>query len=359
MKGEVVYLYAFDVANEIVTTSIQRILESEPVPFVIRSDAPLPRDVPLFRPLAVKPRELTALLWGSVVQPLVRIYDIGVISIVLRMSVESNDLGQLHKFHKPILEDGRTLDAVARDLCAAVCDSVADAMIQPSKPGDPEAYTVFCLTDLGEREDVNRWVATNQRGIAGLLTETRPELLSEMQCAEVLRIQRSYSVNDVVIIDWDAALTIDLTGYVDDVLYALELANLQLEEYRTIDRRLDGYLNRAYVDVKRHRFSFLGTHSAVLRSLHLIEVDVTKLNDEVTHITKFLGDWFLARVYVGARERFYLEQWRRSVEDRLSRIDRLYSVVSADVINQRMVWLEMLIVMFCALEVVALFFLKR
>ena len=35
-----------------------------------------------------------------------------------------------------------------------------------------------------------------------------------------------------------AALVVDLTGYVDDVLYALELANLQLEEFRVMDQRL-------------------------------------------------------------------------------------------------------------------------
>ena len=61
----------------------------------------------------------------------------------------------------------------------------------------------------------------------------------------MLRIQRSFENSDLTVIDWDAALVVNLTGYVDDVLYALELANLQLEEFRVMDRRLDDYLDGA------------------------------------------------------------------------------------------------------------------
>ena len=43
----------------------------------------------------------------------------------------------------------------------------------------------------------------------------------------------------------------------------------------------------------------------MLRHLRRFRVDVAKLTDEVTHITKFFGDWYLARVYLGARDRFY------------------------------------------------------
>lgn len=55
MKGEVVYLYAFDVANEIVTSRIQEILASKPVPFEIRTDHTFPKDVPIYKPLAIEP----------------------------------------------------------------------------------------------------------------------------------------------------------------------------------------------------------------------------------------------------------------------------------------------------------------
>jgi len=175
----------------------------------------------------------------------------------------------------------------------------------------------------------------------------------------VLRIQRSFENTDLTIIDWDAALAIDLTGYVDDVLYALELANLQLEEFRLMDRRLDKYLDVAYEDLDRKRLPFFGGTTKKLQHLRRFRVDVAKLTDEVTHITKFFGDWYLARVYLGARDRFYLEQWRASVEQRLAQLDKLYSVVHAEVNEKRMLWLEIIIVIFFALDLLILLWVKR
>ena len=148
---------------------------------------------------------------------------------------------------------------MALKLCAEVCDSLRDLLVGRTEfPPPPEAYTVFCLTDLAGAKDVNRWLDEQRRAVAGLLTETAAEQLSEAQVAEVLRIQRSFENTDLAVIDWDAALVVDLTGYVDDVLYALELANLQLEEFRVMDRRLDTYLDRAYEDLERRRLPLFG-----------------------------------------------------------------------------------------------------
>ena len=59
MKGEVVYLYAFDVANEIITPRVQEILSEKPFPFEIRMDRTLPKDMPLYKPLAIEPPPLS------------------------------------------------------------------------------------------------------------------------------------------------------------------------------------------------------------------------------------------------------------------------------------------------------------
>ena len=341
MKGEAIYLYAFDVANEIITPRVREILSEKPFPFEIRMDRTLPKDMPLYKPLAIEPPPLTAPLYGAPLRLLIRIYDVGVVTVMMRAAFETAALGDLMRFHNPKLEDGLTLDQVAVNFCAKVCDSLKDSFIGRTEfPPPPEAYTVFCFTDLDGAKDVTGWLGEHRREVAGLLTETAAEKLSETQVTEVLRIQRSFEQTDLVVIDWDAALVVDLTGYVDDVLYALELANLQLEEFRMMDQRLDKYLDRAYEDLERRGWTLFGAANKTLRHLRRFRVDVAKLTDEVTHITKFFGDWHLARVYLGARDRFYLEQWRASVEQRLAQLDKLYSVVHAEVNERRMLWLE-------------------
>ena len=81
MKGEVIYLYAFDVANEITTARVQEVLSEKPFPFEIRMDRTLPKDMPLYKPLAIEPPPLAARLLGSRVRLLIRIYDVGVVLV--------------------------------------------------------------------------------------------------------------------------------------------------------------------------------------------------------------------------------------------------------------------------------------
>ena len=92
MQGEVVYLYAFDVANEIDTTRVAKILADKPVPFEIRIDRTVPKDVPLYKPLAIEPPPLESCFAGRAVRLLVRVYDIGVVSILMRVAFEAENL---------------------------------------------------------------------------------------------------------------------------------------------------------------------------------------------------------------------------------------------------------------------------
>ena len=121
----------------------------------------------------------------------------------------------------------------------------------------------------------------------------------------------------------------------------------------------DKYLDRAYEDLEHKHLPMFGAANKTLHHLRRFRVDVAKLTDEVTHIAKFFGDWYLARVYLGARDRFYLDQWRTSVEQRLAQLDKLYSVVHSEVNEKRMLWMEIIIVIFFAIDLVILLWVKR
>src|SRR5262249_47703744 len=170
MKGEVVYLYAFDVAQEIVTAKVQEILTRKPFPFAVRHDHTFPKDVPLYRPLAIEPPPPAALLHGQPVRLLIRVYDVGVVTVAVRVAFEGVSLRDLMAFHEPALADGQSLDQLARDLCTQVCESLKDFLVQGAPPTEPEAYTAFCLTEVGGAPDVQSWLIDERRVVAGLLT---------------------------------------------------------------------------------------------------------------------------------------------------------------------------------------------
>lgn len=383
MQGEIVYLYAFDVASEILISKVDAVLASKPVRYEIFTDHTIPKDAYLYKPLAIELANGYELESGEKLTAFVHVYEIGVISVLLRVAVEFDSLKELHKFHSVKLKGKQSLDILASNICKDVCENLKEVIVKGSKILDPEAYTVFAVTDISNsrkrknstpstklkkltsnektnsKSDVTKWIEDNRAEIAELLTENKPGVLSKKQIDEVLRINKSYSNQDATIIDWDAALVIDLNSYIDDVLYVLELANIQLEEYLVIDSRLDAYLNLAYEDLKHSQYRLFGPSSATLKTLRYLRVDVTKLNDEVTNITKFFGDWYLARIYIGASERFHLEQWQKSVLERLKQLDSLYNVVSSEINNLRMVLLEVLIVVFFAIDLIMMFLFRK
>lgn len=358
MRGEMIYLYAFDVANEIVTADVREILASQSFPFTLNGDHTYPKEVPLHQPLTIEPPQPEARVGGQPVRVVIRVFEVGVVSVALRMPFTAARLADLMAWHHPLLDSGETFDEWARRLCLDVCDSIRPFLVRSSPPSTPEAYTVFLLTDLDGEQDATAWFARERRRVAGLLTEIAPDRLAESQVEEAVRVRQAFANTDLVVIDWDASLVVELDGDADDVLYVLELANLQLEELRVMDQRLDRHLDRVYGDLERRQSMWLGMPTRMLVWLRRFRMDAAKLTEEVTNITKFFGDWYLARVYLGVQERFHLQQWRQSVEHRLGQLDEIYRVLHAGIYERRMLWLEVAIVICFLVDLYAIFFWK-
>lgn len=352
MKGEVVYHFAFDIANEVLLENMRDGLGERVTPFEPRTKYAAPRGVTLHRPLSIALRNSGATLAGKPVQLDVHVYEFGAVAIIIRTTFDVETLADLAKLHDLTLEDGRRLEQFAENVCVDVCNDISLWLVRPSQPPEPEAYTVFCVYDLGGESDVECWLSEHRRDVTGVLSNLQPDCLSSAQIDEVFRYHRSLQKTDAVVLDWDAGLVVDLSGRADDVLFSIELANVQLEEFRQMDRSLDRFLDKAYDDLERRTFSRFGVSRTVLSKLRWFRIDLAKLEDEVTNITKFFGDWHLARVYLAARERFHLDRWRNSIEHRLSQLDQMYNIVRTEAMSSRSFWLEFLIVLLIALELV-------
>ncbi len=154
-------------------------------------------------------------------------------------------------------------------------------------------------------------------------------------------------------LDWDAALIIDEPRDFDEVLYIMELANLQLAELEAYDRILDDAVDRSYRDLAVKRFGGLKTPS-VQRELREIRVDLARLSDELSNITKFFGDWHLARIYQGLSQRFHLGDWHRIIDEKLKTLDGLYQILRSDQNNRMMLVLEATIVLLFIIDLAVL-----
>ena len=363
LTGEVVYLYAFDVAYEMNRFPVKELLGQPLAQFQVDASKRSPRQLFFYRPQMVRlpPLERLGPRGPVRIQREIKILPLGAISITMRVPFSVSTLDELVCFHDIRFNNGANLYDEVRALADDVRIELRPYMIRPNdRLGEEEAYTVFCIngplaTTDGAHVSAEDWLAHNRRQVAALLMEEAdPNQLSDQETEESTGKYYSYYERDLVVIDWDAALMIDEPRYFDEVLYLMELANLQLAELEAYDRLLDLTVDRSYRDMGPTRFR--GRQAmGVQRELREIRVDLARLSDELSNITKFFGDWHLARIYKGLSDRFHLGDWHRTIDDKLKTLDDLYQILRTDQNNRTMLVLEMTIVLLFIIDLVMLF----
>jgi hypothetical protein len=179
--------------------------------------------------------------------------------------------------------------------------------------------------------------------------------LSAEETAEALRLHLSYSPEDLFVPDWAAAALFDSDPGCNETLQVIELANLQLLEYRNIDQRLDVNLAGAYRlvhEASRRRLRFWHSYDQPLRVLGELKVEANDLFERTGNVLKLVGDQYLARVYGLVAARFHLREWEASIQRKLEVGEGVYQVISDQANAHRTEFLELIVIFLIVLEVV-------
>jgi hypothetical protein len=358
--GEVVYIYAFDLAYEMTRSPVRELLGQPLSQFCLDAGKRSPKHLSFYRPQMVRlPAQEIHGPYGPVqVERVIKLLPIGAISITVRVPFAVAHVEDLVAYHDLQLSRGTLHDEV-RQLAEQVRKELAPYFIRPVQQlSDEEAYTVFCIqSPVTNRERASvkaeTWLELHRRQVAALLTqETDLDRLSVQEAEESTGRYLSYYEDDLVVIDWDAALIVDEKGHFEESLYIMELANLQLAELEAYDRILDEVLERSYRDL---RIRPLRSRWEILNDLRDIRIDLARMSDEISNITKFFGDWHLARIYQTISARFHLPDWHRTIDEKLQTLDNFYQLFKHDQTNRWMLILETTIVLLFIIDLLVLF----
>ena len=357
--GEVVYIYAFDIAYDMKRQPIVELLGQSLQNYSIGSSKRNPKQLFFYSPQMAKlPSEEQQINDDIVqIQRSIKVFNIGAISIQIRVPFQVRKIEDLVSYHDLKFAQGSIEDEV-KQLAEKVKQELEPYCIQPvSHLSQTENYTVFCLHDLPHNNDhssvrAEDWLKTNRHHVAGLLAEeANAEYLSEQETTESTGQYLTYYSHDLVVVDWDAALVVGEKDSLEDILHIMEVANVQLVELSAYDRLLDGSLEKAYRDLAKRRVRF---NKDVHRNLREIRIDLARFSDELSNITKFFGDWHLARIYTNLSNRFHLTDWYRVIREKLKTLGDLYQLLRQDWVNFWMVLLEATIVLLFILDVILL-----
>ena len=346
--GEVVYLYAFDIAYEMDRKPIERLLGQPVAEFSVGAGKRGPRQLLFYRPQMVRlpPQERLGPQGPVRIERTIKLLPVGAISITVRAPFTCRNLEELVAFHDLRFANGASLYDEVRNWPRMFDGNWCRRLIRPvDRLAEEEAYTVFCINgplrdDSHGNLPTEDWLLGNRRQVAALLTEEPdPRHLSEQEATESTGRYFSYYEHDLIVVDWDAALIIDDPRHFDETLFIMELANVQLAELEAYDRILDAAVERSYRDIAGRRLSGRANVRAQ-GELREIRIDLARMSDELSNITKFFGDWHLARVYQALSARFHLADWHRAIDEKLKTLDDLYQLLHTEQVNRWLLVLE-------------------
>jgi hypothetical protein len=359
-SGRVVYMFAFDIAYEMKREpAVTQLLGQPMAQFSVDASKRSPRHLLSFRPQMVRLPAMERIgPRGPVrVERTVKLLPVGALSVTVSVPFQVATIEDLVVYHDLEFSNG-SLQQEVRRLAEDARQELAPHFIRPTTHlADEEAYTVFCIDSPLVAQDgrplaAEDWLGQHRRQVASLLTqEADISQLSRQEAKESTDRYLSYYQNDVTVVDWDAALLVQEPAQMDEMLYVLELANLQLAELEAYDRLLDISLERSYRDLAQHARRARGE---VLQELREIRIDLARFSDELSNITKFFGDWHLARIYQTISARFHLADWHRTIDEKLKTLDDLYQLLNQDRTNRWMLSLEVTIVVLFILDLILL-----
>jgi hypothetical protein len=354
--GRVIYIYAFDVAYEMIRQPIQQLLGQPVAQFNVDTSRRNPRHLFFYRPQMVRlpPMERIGPNGPVRIERTVKFLPVGALSITVSVPFEVQAIEDLVTYHDLKFSNGE-LTREVRQLAEEARRELAPILIRPvPQLAEEEAYTVFCIDAPLAAEDgrplgAEDWLHQHRREVAALLTQEEDvNQLSRQEADESTGRYLSYYEDDLAVLDWDAALIVQEPAGVDEILYVLESANLQLAELEAYDRILDTALERSYRDLTQRRPR---KSAGVMRELREIRVDLARFSDELSNITKFFGDWHLARLYENISARFHLADWHKTIDEKLKTLDNLYQLLNQDRTNRWMLTLEVTIVLLFIIDV--------
>ncbi len=212
--GEVVYIYAFDVAYDMSRQPIRELLGQPVAQFAVDASKRSPRHLFFYKPQMVRlpPLERIGPHGPVRVERAIKILPVGAISITVRVPFAVGRIEDLVDYHDLEFSNG-VLQEEVRHLAEEVRRELKPYVIRPvSQLAQEEAYTVFCIqsplaTLDGAPLSAENWLLAHRREVASLLTQ-EPDIdhLSKQEADESTGRYLSYYEHDLVVVDWDAAL---------------------------------------------------------------------------------------------------------------------------------------------------------
>jgi len=351
LKGSVLGILLFDVCEEIRLEELRRILDAKRTAPVFKHATPEYvrfENAPVVETL--DPIELDS---GERIQPRIKYYDYGVVSVLIELRFEGDwqSLATLAANWVPNAELERRAEEVVRRRVLRI----EPAMVRPYPHWLTEDYYVFLLNEV-EGQPLGASLL-KERGpqIAQIVCGERTELAADEQ-DDVLQASLSYYPRDLIVIGWNAALIYDTHAGAGTSVEILEYVNSQLLEFRHYDELLTRELDGVYKSLKARAGLWRRWRMRREASrLNIVALEVTDLVERCDTAIKFVSDMFTARLYRLAVSKVGVPEYKNLVNEKLKMSEGVYRFLIDEFHQSSGFVLELMVVIILIIDLIFLF----
>jgi hypothetical protein len=348
LQGQAVALFAFDIGYEVALEQVRTLLSSIPIQPISRKKK-TPNYLQYTKPPQVLNLGETDIFLGRSSQIQATVFDFGAISIAYRWSLSGDSLVDLPELSQDLYSCD--LEEHAKAQVQTLMQKIQSAILRPELSSLSEDYYVFVLEKIDTSLDAKDLLAQHRSTLAQMLHFDTQRLSPEQQ-EESLNQAVSYYMNDLVLVDWNAAFIYD-QDYID-TLNILELLNIELLEARYIDAQLDQRLKNYEGIVQKSPewpLPLRTPYRKAIEDLAELRIESSLLSERIDNSLKLIGDLYLARIYDAASKQFHLQDWETAIARKLDIIDDLYQLLSDRTNHAQSQALELIIIGLILIEI--------
>ena len=357
-KGSILIYRVFDVAEEINLSHVEVLIKSETIRARLKFTRS-PRQVVIMRnaPVILSLGESEVAFDQTILKVDVhaKIWDYGVISIMFQVPIqEGTTWEQMIEFAAKIDQD-KLLDQAAMLKAKELSTIIAPALRESHLWAEFEDYVIFFFEDLIgvtnvaeliEKADVPRL----------LIAETAINLSYRSRKSILENSTFQYADTDITVIDWNSAIVVEPSGN-KEVPEVIEFALTHMLEMRYYDELIDTRLSTLYDSIEESRGKFFTnrfTHLSKEASTRYIEF--SEFIERVDNSFKVVGDFYLARIFRAAGEKFRMPEWELNISRKINLFSGISEVLQGEVNVNRSLWLEVTVVVLILFELVTAIF---
>jgi len=279
-----------------------------------------------------------------------KIWNYGSVSFQFLLEIPKNTAwGDLVRLAS-LIDNCVDIDTIAREKAEQISKEILVAIQTPNIWNIVEDYVIYFLEEIEGIEKNKALDLLTKVNLSQLILAEPNISISDSIKKGLDDSVMQYSKSDLAIIDWNSAVIYGNSGD-NDIADVIEFCLTHLLEMRYYDDLLDKRLLALFDSIQQKEGILSNAYSNLANESSQKYIEFSEFLERVDNSLKTVGDFYLANVFRSASNRFRFDDWRKSIDRKMSNLAKVSELLSSETNLKRSHYLEVIVIVLILLEV--------